>query len=165
MGLLLDVTEAKDSLFVDPVNLTDDCDAAVPGLVGGFILNGACGLSGGGRIGAGFFGEFVEGTSVEAVVGLDDAVFPAGGGGKGLFGGSVVGDPGPDGMLVGDSSSSFAGGDGGIVNLQPFPFWFLLVIPSNPISFSNPKSFSIVRSSPGWESQRSQLFWDMPSLV
>ena len=121
MGLLLDVTDTKESRFVDPVNFTDDCDAAVPGLVGGFIPNGACVLSGGGRIGAGFFGE------------VDDAIFAAGGSGNGLFGGSVVGDPGLDGMLVGDNlydiSSSFAGGDGGIVNLQPFPFWSLFVIP------------------------------------
>lgn len=140
IGLLLDDVDLNDKRLVDVMNLTEACEAceaAVPGRVGGFILNGACGLSGGAREGGGFFTAV---TSDELVDGLiEGAVLPVGVGGNGRFGGSVAGG-------VFGRSSSFDGGNGGIDNLNPFPFSAHKL--PNPISFSNPNSFSILQSGP-----------------
>lgn len=126
---------------MEVANLTEVWEAAVPGLVGGFILNGACGLNGGGLVGGGFVGAAPD----ELVDGLvDGAVLVVGVGGNGLFGGSVAGG-GVCGRL-----SSFDGGNGGIDIFKPSPF--SLHKPSspnrNPISFSNPSSFSMLQSGP-----------------
>jgi hypothetical protein len=114
MGLL-EAIDAHESRIVDPGNLRGTAvpriwSDAVPGLVGGFMARGACGLSGGGRDGWGSFGLFGD--------------FDTGLGGSGLFGGS---DGLPIGLVeagavgAGGSGKSFAGGSGGIAIVGPLP--------------------------------------------
>jgi hypothetical protein len=75
---LFEAIDTQDSRLVEPGNLNgasvpDIWLADVPGLVGGFIARGACGLKGGGRAGGG-----TVGTSEDLGVGVD---------GSGLLGG------------------------------------------------------------------------------
>jgi hypothetical protein len=118
IGLLVEATDVHDNRFVEPVILGAEevaGDAAVPGLVGGFIPRGAWGRSGAGLKGGGRLGASDDVSTVK-VVGL---------GGNGLFGGAdELLLPGLDpskfngGGLFG---ASFAGGVGGTAHLlTPF---------------------------------------------
>jgi hypothetical protein len=145
MGLLLEAMDPHDNRFVEPATL-DPCDAAVPGLVGGFIPRGACGLSCTGRSGGGLFG-----ASGELVFNRDVSTFNAVGlGGSGLVGGSNGGGsdelvPGLDPCTfngAGLIGRSFAGGVGGTASIGPFTSRLVMISLGPGRASSTSNSFS-----------------------